>query len=85
MKTIWKYPLEGFSAEIKMPAESEVLTLQIQNQNPVMWVEVDDTKPLVTRRFKVIGTGQEVPRNSWYVNTFQDGPWVWHVFEVLVK
>ena len=85
---ILKYyiPLPGI--DIYIPLLSKVLSFQMQNGQPVLWVLADDNvtedqKYLV--HFRYIGTGQEVSKemlNGKYIGTIQDGMFVWHLFEV---
>ena len=81
-KQIWKYSLENI---IEMPKGAEILTIDIQNGqmfNAQMWVKVDTENEMEKRMFEVIGTGQNFDdTNKKYVGTYQDGPFVWHVFE----
>ena len=84
MQTIWKYPLP-FPAEdaiILMHQGARILALQLQNDIPTLWVELDPALPLITRHFRFYGTGHELSeRRSAYVGTFQQPPFVWHVYE----
>jgi hypothetical protein len=81
-KQIWKYSLENV---IEMPKGAEILMIDIQNGqmfNAQMWVKVDTENEMEKRMFEVIGTGQNFDdTNKKYVGTYQDGPFVWHVFE----
>jgi hypothetical protein len=82
-KQIWKYSLENV---IEMPKGAEILTIDIQNGqmfNAQMWVKVNTENETEKRMFEVIGTGQNFDdTNRKYVGTYQDGPFVWHVFEI---
>jgi len=81
-KQIWKYSLENV---IEMPKGAEILMIDIQNGqmfNAQMWVKVDTENEMEKRMFEVIGTGQNFDdTNKKYVGTYQEGPFVWHVFE----
>ena len=81
-KQIWKYSLENI---IEMPKGAEILTIDIQNGqmfNAQMWVKVNTENEMEKRMFEVIGTGQNFDdTNKKYLGTYQDGPFVWHVFE----
>jgi hypothetical protein len=73
MKTIWKFKLEP-NGVVEMPAGSEVLCIQTQNNEPHLWAEVDTEAKSVIRRFHVIGTGYPFPwtfEKPSYVGTFQ--------------
>ena len=87
MKTIWKYKLEATENQIiRMPENSEVLTISGQDGCVYVWALVDTDRPSEDRCFSVYGTGWEIkPENLLYIGTaFIDshiGPLVFHVFE----
>jgi hypothetical protein len=89
MKTIFKYKIETTDEQtISMPQGAEILTVQIQNGDPHIWVLVDMTQDDVIRTIEVFGTGNPIrdpnaPRR--YVGTYQlrDGRLIFHVFEKL--
>jgi hypothetical protein len=82
IKQIWKYKVENV---IEMPKEAEILSVQIQNGqmfNTCIWVKVNPENELEKRQFEVIGTGHSFEdSNKEYIGTYQDGPFVWHLFE----
>jgi len=42
MRTIWKYPLDVVDSQfVVMPLGAEILTVQIQNEEPYLWTLVD--------------------------------------------
>lgn len=86
MKTIHKFPLQvADSQEMKMPKDSTILTVQVQNGTPCLWALVDTDKEAEERFIRIIGTGHPVPENVLrYIGTFQvlEGTFVGHVFEV---
>ena len=90
MKTIWKYQLEIIGKqEIKMLRNSEVLGVQMQYGEPVIWVlvDLDYEGTLDVRTILIYGTGYSISESelihSNYVGTFQkfDGGFIGHVFE----
>lgn len=85
MPAIWKYMVEvADQFEIEMPEGARVLCVQVQHDHPQIWAMVDPDAPMVTRRFRVVGTGHgiEAPIGP-YVGTFQlyGGSFVGHLFE----
>ncbi len=82
MKQIWKYKVENV---IEIPKGAEILSVQIQNGqmfNACIWVKVNPENELEKRKFVVIGTGHSFDdTNMKYIGTYQDGPFVWHLFE----
>lgn len=96
MRAVWKFPLhldtldDDSIIEVKMPAVYETLTVQTQQRgSPCLWALVDTESEPEVRRFRIVGTGHEIPFDAAYGNeyigTFQlmDGALVLHVFEVL--
>lgn len=87
MRTIHKYSIEraGMFAR-KLPLDSKFLCLQLQESEPQMWFEVDDNSPRQRRFFYVFGTGHEIPPETAmkYVGTWQEGAFVWHLYEYLM-
>lgn len=88
MKTIFKYsiPIKDFFS-ISLPLGSKILTVQIQQNNPYIWV-LQDTNYSFSKckGFRLFGTGHEIDEDKWdtcnYVGTFQmkDGHEVWYLF-----
>lgn len=50
-----------------------------QDDKFYVWVWRDDAMP--TRAMRIYGTGQHVSPEWNHVYSFQDGAYVWHVFE----
>jgi hypothetical protein len=68
-----------------MPRGAVVLDVQNRGEFGVahMWAAVDDTAPMRHRQFIIVGTGHELPEDvAEHIATWQDGPLVWHMFEV---
>lgn len=82
---IYKYPIgikDKFS--IEMPTGARILTIQVQDNVPCMWVLVDTSQELEIRNFKIIGTGHSLDEfHGNYIGTVQmaNGFFVWHIFE----
>ncbi len=81
MNTIYKYQ---FNIEdeiiIEMPEMSEILSIQVQDGVPTMWVRVDTNKPILRRHFNVYGTGHQVRLIQNHYGTIQFNGFVWHIF-----
>ena len=83
---IYKYPLEeGIgSQQVELPAGARILCAQMQGPSLFLWAIVNPVHPFEHRNFFVVGTGQPFPEGTAsYISTVQQGPFVWHVFEVL--
>lgn len=93
-RTIYKYPiLLGEINNILVPCGSKILMFgtQLTNRDPsfheanlFVWIEQDrnTNPPLHHRKFEVIGTGHTVPADGEYVGSTQQGPFVWHLYEL---
>ncbi len=85
MKAIWKYAMNPVTT-IEAPEGGIVLAVQVQDNQPQIWMLVDPGKALETRVFKSFGTGSEFDDSGLvYVGTFQinGGTLVFHAFEEL--
>ena len=81
MKTIWKYKIDG---SIQMPMDAQILTVQNQNGEEHLWALVNPNNELETRKFLIVGTGQSFDdTDTKYIGTFQQPPFVWHLFELV--
>ena len=91
--TVWKSVLHLVDEQtINLPASSKILTFQIQNGCSFIWYLVPDTSaPLTPRRFRLAGTGHPLSNlphdnpNLSYIATAHPHPFVWHLFEILLK
>lgn len=81
-QVIYKYELSAHYTEIKIPGKGVVLTAQMQNSKPYVWVMIELDQPEEEHCFIAIGTGNQYELNDdWmYVDTIQDPPYVWHIF-----
>jgi hypothetical protein len=70
-----------------MPLDAEILTVQLQDGqmfNACIWAKVNPENELEKRQFVVIGTGHSFDdTNHKYIGTYQEGFFVWHVFEIV--
>lgn len=85
-KTIWKFLLELTDGQVLMiPEGAEVLTVQLQNGEPCLWAIVNPEHGPEPRRFEIHRTGNPIAAfaERRYIATFQQPPFVWHVFERL--
>ena len=82
MKVIYKYPVLIGEFEHGLPKGAKILSVQLQDEQPYFWALIDPESPREIREFRVFGTGHEID-DEWhkYHATFQQGPFVWHLFE----
>ena len=86
MQAVWKFPLEitRHVQSVQMPGGSQVLTVQMQGDVPTLWALTFEGAPNIERRFRVAGTGWDLPAEQLrFIATIQDGGFVWHFFEVI--
>ena len=69
---------------VLMREDVTIRAVGMQGSQIYVWGETPGhADPLtVTRTFRVIGTGFDVPDVGNYIGTVFDGPFVWHVYEV---
>lgn len=65
---------------IIMPYGARILHAADQDGRLVVWAMVDPPQVPQRRRLVLLGTGFDVPPKCDYVNTFQSGEFVWHLF-----
>lgn len=83
MLTIHKYQLEELEQTIEIPNGFKILSLQVQNDIPCMWVEVNTENHKVMIHVITVGTGHPLPHTDVvYVGTYQrfNGSLVLHVY-----
>lgn len=88
MKMIYKYQLPGTAngvvAEFLMPAHAEIVHAGLDpNHYPCLWAIVEVSNTETVRRFCIAGTGREIPKNTIYIKSWVDGPFTWHLFELI--
>ena len=87
MKTIWKITLQTIDLQgVQIPQGSELLTVQVQNGAPCLWVLCDSEAKPVHQDIAIHGTGHEIPATTGdYIGTYQlsGGALVFHVFKAL--
>ena len=96
--TIWDYPLAVQPYNIiDMPFDAVILSLQVQNNKPVIWASVDPDEIKEKRTFVMVPTGGIVPGKGRFIGTVQiesitfDAtninplPFVFHIFEILTR
>lgn len=83
-KRVFKYQLAQLDTmtRLDMPEGAKVVEVAVQHEHVTLWAVVDSAKPLVTREFHVVGTGEPVPANCHtFHGTVHMGSYVFHVFE----
>lgn len=81
---IYKYSITHKSVQtIELPIHSQILCVQLQFGKPFIWVRIPNPEaPTIERTFEFSGTGEEIDNTiRQYIGTWQEGPFVWHLFE----
>lgn len=83
---VYKFPINNNSQRILLPADAKPLKVAMQYDTATMWVQLDPDAPKVERCFEVYGTGHPIgsDKRREFIDTYFDGPFVFHVFEVFV-
>ena len=85
-KQIWKFGIIPSQKTIEMPKGAKVLSVQMQNDIPCIWVLVDPKADKTKRTFEIFGTGHDIECDGIsreFIGTFQmhSGSLVFHLFE----
>ena len=85
---IHKYPFPGEERQITilLPDDAIVVHVAIDNKTgiPTIWAMFDETADQLfsERTFSLVATGESYDGSKlYYFDTFQQGPFVWHLFE----
>ncbi len=85
---IWKYQISNNDIIIKVPGgkSAQILSLQLQDNVPTIWVLVNPEEELAERRFVTFVTGSFgniISNYHNYIGTYQIDGFVGHVFEII--
>jgi len=82
MITIYTYTfLISDNTGITMPEDAKILKVGMQNGAPTLWAMIDTDKAHLYHRFRIFGTGDSIPNGFDHVATFEQGPFIWHMFQ----
>lgn len=81
MKRVYKYRIEDL--DVLIPEGAEFCHLGFQGDELYIWFLVDPAKPVKARKFRIHGTGSPISDDRKFIGTVFDGPFVWHVFELV--
>lgn len=84
MKTIWKFTITPSYSQV-FGQGAAIRYVDKQGDSGMLWVEVDSEAPLEKRYFQVFGTGHCIPPSAIYLGSWQDPPFVWHLFETPIE
>jgi hypothetical protein len=88
MKSIYKYPLLAYvdRQQVQLPVGAEIVHVEQQNGVPTLWALVtsDPLWPTEFRTILFVGTGHTLPgEHHDHIGSYTEGPFVWHVLELL--
>lgn len=85
MRSVWKYPLRlerGDEQDFDMPAGARVVHVAPQAGVATLWADVETSAAVLRRRFLIVGTGYPAPDDGEHVGSWQQGSFVFHLFEI---
>lgn len=83
MKKIWKYASKEREFKLDLPASAVIRLFDMQYSRFCIWAEFDTIKlGTEARSFKIFETGDEIPDNAEYIQSFQHDGYVWHLHEM---
>ncbi len=83
MAVIWKYLVKPGRFTLDVPLGAVPLAVQVQGGEPVLWLQVEPSRPMMPMAFRTISTGSQFEAAEvLYVGTFQleGGALVFHLF-----
>jgi hypothetical protein len=85
MKRVLKYLFEinlGESFKILLPDGFKIILVEMQDNAPCIWAEVNQENVTVEAIFQIFGTGHPIPDQFEIVRSFQQPPYVWHLYQL---
>lgn len=84
MRTVYKYPVPRRSTkfDIILKKDFKFLRIHFQGDDLQLWTEVETTSADIRTFFQLLGTGHEVPQGATYLQTYDDGPFVMHLYKL---
>lgn len=80
-RTVWKYPLPiEDRVTISTPALKPLLVGADPSGQKCVWFEIAPELPAVDFVLAIVGTGNPVPDGFEHLDSFVQGPFVWHVY-----
>jgi hypothetical protein len=84
MKAMWRFAIdESDIVELRMPSGAIPRCFDVQDGEPILYVEVEDTNPVVVRRFRVFSTGHCIDSVGDYIGTVQLKGGSLHIYDAI--
>lgn len=84
MRRVYKYVINPLvDGVVNLPEDAEVLHTAFQGDALCLWAMVDTEAKPIARKFRVFGTGHDIPLDEdiVYIGTAFTGYFVFHIFE----
>ncbi len=85
MRTVWKFELSTAPAGYGTIDAQSGRILRVEPymgvEGATLWIEVDSEAPPTVRPFAIRGTGHPLSESAQHVHTWEDPPFVWHLYE----
>lgn len=84
MRKVFKYPVPLRSAKftLQLPRTFKFIRVGYQADQLFMWLEVVEDSPKIKIDFQVFGTGHDIPDGPVHLTTYDNGPFVLHLYQV---
>lgn len=82
-KRCYKYPVnyKATKFSLMLPVGAQFLRVNWQGPDLFAWFLVSPDAMAIQRNFFLYGTGHDIPSGQKWVTTFDNGPFVMHMFE----
>lgn len=86
MRKVYKYHLHSKITILRIQPNAIFRSAQLQNNEFMLWFEVDSYKMASDERaFTIYATGELIDdHDTKYLGTVQQGPCVWHIYETSI-
>ena len=84
MRCVFKYPysIKFSKFKLMLPVGWKFRTVIIQDDRPHLYAEVMDDAVKLEYSFATYGTGHEIPDGATWLQTYEIGPFVFHLYQL---
>lgn len=81
MRTIHKYELQITDVQrVGLPVGWQTALVDVQGSKACLWAIIDTDAPIEDEVIDITGTGRPAPMGGEHIGSFQQPPFVWHVW-----
>lgn len=80
MRTVYKYPEEDGRLRATVSDNYKIVLVERQDHAMCVWIESETDVPKKVIEFFIYGTGDSIVEGDVHVASFQESPFVWHVY-----